>query len=1671
MNQAKISNSLGGVINQDISKALLKPELVYNSENFRITTTDGSTFNTRTNLQGNSKIVDIPATGNVVRIDIPSNMLVGYDYTFTFTVNSVVLSPITLNCLNFDSFIEELAKALRLQLPGITISFFKDGIDSYITMFYTNGIGTLRVFCTTSSILAQLPIVNSKFTFDLYNWTPTGSPIWDGAYGGSALMYFASNSTQSLVQDVGTINDGLYSISFNSVCTSSITPIWLQLIIGGTTVYNGVLPTTITHLNFTAPIVATDSLIQIKAHRTVSNSASFYIQDITVTSTRAVDLLINNKYIKGSENLQIIGWTAIRDELYLFTTNCTTANPGQGDPESYGQIWKLTYIKDGNYANTPNYTLELIYNNILNFSTQHPIANPGAVETKYEASTLKKIYWTDNFNVPRFINVGNPNVSTLDPEILKVFPSVSFDIPNFTYIKDGGDLKSGMYEYVYRLKRKNGSESQFSMPSQLVIVTPYSEGSSHSEYRATDANIASGKTVSLNIENIDTTFDIIEVAFIYYGAEGSLPEAYIFYEGLVNNSTSINVKHSGEEKVIPITLDEVAAFNVNIVRAKTLATKNNTLFLANVKTKKFDVDFDARTYRFPLNRYTTIITDSQGVQYEVTFNQINNTFQIVSITNAYGVNIVTPYDIPIEHDCIQDYDSQTPMSTGSFLYNPNINDVELGLGGIGPNVSYEFVKGNILGDTKNIGQIFDPSSTNRVPYRSVDSRFTGNVDLGDRKHEYVNSFTSYVSPYFAPMMAGYQRDEMYRAGIVFIDSNGNESYVKWIGDIRIPHTYMPVNEGSHNRTIMFPTSTNKNLDGIYTHPIYIKFTVNTSTLPNNIKAYSIVFAPREDNDKRILGQGVFTPASKGIGMAESGYCAFLHGQDAVRNPGGGDTPYFATNGNFNNDVGKDDYWHMLASIKSPDFMFRDFTGWRAGDHIDFIGLLQENQYDFAYGSHAEVALTGEDGDTHNRSFGLIKHSDDVIPACVWDTDSTGPSYPVIEAAQVSLYDDTNPWFFLSALNSFSQYTTSNSFYITNSSPIGNDFSGNTAKSVYKTGTKTLVINFGNAPDKSSSDIGGSNDWLPILYGGLGYPEIDYWTRQSIQDVDSCDLKHAYNKAYVVNYKRVLTNQYGGNTYTQRSNTKYQYRHNLVVLKNNNITTVTVASGDTYTLIHDFVYHMIDEGAVRNRSHKMLQSTPSNTHGGKAVPGAGLIYMTPLESTINTELRGRVQDQVPNECEIPGLVDYGDPTDKLTLDYDESYEKFNVDLYSWNPSIKYFYPKPFDILDQEEFDVRTYKSESKNIGEVTDSWTIFKPEAYLDVDSKYGPINNLIVFKDGLYYFQDRAIGKFRVLEQAILPETTTTANMVLGNSGILDRYDYLSLNSGSKHQFGFSQNDSSLLWVDVLNKKLTKLSMGEQGGLLPISDLKGLSTFFSKVLNTQLQTNDNPYRNMGITSTYDFKNNEYLITLLNSTTGEYYTVAYSEILDGFTSFYSYHPKVFINDKINIFTVGNLTRGNSLYVNDYGSYGSFYDARKPADSSVTFIVNQEPGIEKVLTNFEFIVESYTTTNLNNVYAPFVIPTNKFFSQLRVFNTYQNTDFIETTEIAKRRKTIWNVKAPGNRVTYNLGTDIFNPGNISSTHLPQTERLKDRWFVVDCIYNNDGDKFVADMATSLVIPNKR
>jgi len=340
---------------------------------------------------------------------------------------------------------------------------------------------------------------------------------------------------------------------------------------------------------------------------------------------------------------------------------------------------------------------------------------------------------------------------------------------------------------------------------------------------------------------------------------------------------------------------------------------------------------------------------------------------------------------------------------------------------------------------------------------------------------------------------------------------------------------------------------------------------------------------------------------------------------------------------------------------------------------------------------------------------------------------------------------------------------------------------------------------------------------------------------------------------ILEYQRYVTEQYGGTGPEKvASNVFIPCTH----LLRNGATTTTVFGGDIYVGYFDFLRLFWDSFAqTRGLSANVTDDNDSYFE----------VAMIPVESRINLEL---THGNTYNKGNSFDHDDDGNP---------DGYRRVETggtegDMFLYNTvysevdrNVTYF-PKPIEFSDcscPKTQDVRTFISDAKINGETVDSWSKFRTNNYLDVDTKYGPINRLLNLNDEIYYLQDRGFGKFLINERALVVASDGVSTELGTGQGLRD-YGYISTKHGCIHQWGALATDNSIWYFDATHRKMMRFTGGGNG---PISDLKGFHGFFNRTLHqdvllTKSDGGDNPLLDKGVHCTYDTKEKIVVYTFL-----------------------------------------------------------------------------------------------------------------------------------------------------------------------------------------------------------------
>lgn len=321
---------------------------------------------------------------------------------------------------------------------------------------------------------------------------------------------------------------------------------------------------------------------------------------------------------------------------------------------------------------------------------------------------------------------------------------------------------------------------------------------------------------------------------------------------------------------------------------------------------------------------------------------------------------------------------------------------------------------------------------------------------------------------------------------------------------------------------------------------------------------------------------------------------------------------------------------------------------------------------------------------------------------------------------------------------------------------------------------------------------------------------------------------------------------------------------------------------------------------------------------------------------------------------------------------EEYHKYNR-VYSQESDFLKRQPIDFNFKRIKNFDTRIQATSLKIPNETIDSWTNTLTNEVMDLDGKYGSINNIITFNDEMYSFQDKAISNIAI-NPRIQVQGSDGVSIDLGTGGILHDYTYLTTTSGSINKWAIKSTKRGIYYFDALNKALGRVPDATK---LFLSDIKGQHTLFNNNFNFSDIEVDNPILKQGVNIGYDSYNNDLFLTLHQNDAS--FTLCFNELIEEFIDNKTYLPSGYINlgEKFLTYNPDN----NMLYEQYAGEYNKFFEEYQ--DSYIILQLNPASNLTAIFDNIEFNSELY----LNDIDQP-----DKTLTHIQAYNEYQDSGVI-------------------------------------------------------------------------------
>lgn len=319
-------------------------------------------------------------------------------------------------------------------------------------------------------------------------------------------------------------------------------------------------------------------------------------------------------YIKGIP----IGQALINDELIVFTCGDKSSlhtDISAEDLDTEDRIYKLWF-------NNGALTGKILFKGDLGFNYKHPIETISF----YENTDIRKVYWTDGLNQPRVINIAAASdvVSKWDTDSFNFVRTLNLNekVTIERNIVANGSFAPGVIQYAFTYFDKYGQESNIFYTSPLYYISYNNRGASPEDKVSNSFNI--------EVTDVDRRFDYIRIYSIHRTSINATPDVRRVVDlALSISKVTYTDNGSSGDSVDPTELLYIGGEEVVF---GTMAQKDNTLFLGDIKTKRKTLDSTIRSYfkgkNITFSTYNKSISSPKAKGYYPYSNQLKmNSYQ------------------------------------------------------------------------------------------------------------------------------------------------------------------------------------------------------------------------------------------------------------------------------------------------------------------------------------------------------------------------------------------------------------------------------------------------------------------------------------------------------------------------------------------------------------------------------------------------------------------------------------------------------------------------------------------------------------------------------------------------------------------------------------------------------------------------------------------------------------------------------------------------------------------------------------------------------------------------------------------------------------------------------------------------------------------------------------
>lgn len=1284
------------------------------------------------------------------------------------------------------------------------------------------------------------------------------------------------------------------------------------------------------------------------------------------------------------------------DTLYKDSNGYFRSSDAKEDKKNYENGNCFIYIFEA-----PNDNIikgKLYYQGDLNFDSKHPIETL----VSYETESIQKVYWTDNKNQPRFINIKSTSGTNThyNNNYFDFVPELDFKTKiTITNIYGSGEFPAGVIQYAFTRYNKNGQESCIFYTSPLHYISYVNRGTKPGDKVNMSFKIQiSGYT--------EFGSEYIRVYSILRTSKDSVPLVKRVQD-IKHNSTFIDNGLLGE------TIDptELLYKGGEYIVAKTISHKDNTLFLGNIKTTNLNV----KDYASSIKSY--LETNVNYFNYDGTSRIDKNITpsKVEAVLNDRPLKVTT--EDPILYvNTLTSEDGASGFKSREYYR-------------LGIQLQYKTGKWSEpiwIGDFKA-----------ENGYTTANSIFPKLAKRKDEDNYYVMSLPGFQFTLGNGIFKKEYNENKHEWENILYDTLFKDLYEEGYRTIR-PLFVAP---SVADRTIllqgiMCPTmyrssrryaDVAKKTPGILYAQSSWLFRVQSSDLSNGNAT---------DNGGFVYGGNGKLPSQYETSFIGTTISPYLRNTEIM--------------GVYDDDnTFKVDY--SMMTIHSPEIIFDTFC-----DSLDFTGYglhaVGELQFDKTYG---DIEIQTSTPAINSTSAGFIHKSivtdgnaalisglfyNDFL---VDDVDS-GNRYRYWDSEKFPVYFPVYMWNRKASLNNDVERSNRSAQLL--KKKISNYRVGSMPK--YKVDTESTLqvddmdlfnsdeltiikldgkvymgnIEDGVIPTENSPVYMCGN---PIETDKTKFDQVakfngDSTYRLSLSDPTNSNSKNGLEwltqdpSTSKYSWKRIkdAVGDYTKGLCQNKDivNIKYKSTPHIVVYNKSNNSFYDTIHSNTLPIV-EIVKPYNEDTFMGGKSDEVLQShtwipcgpavsIDKNTTQVTLDYKWGDTYFQQFECLktypFTKEDINQVVEIASFMCETRVNIDGRyDRNRGMTSNLNVSPTNFNLFNPIYSQMDNFF---NYKILDKSNYKDNTSSNlvtwtKTKENGADVDLWTNITLANTLELDGDKGELNKLLRFNNQLLAFQDKGISQILYNENTQI-STTEGVPIEIANSQKVQGKRYLSGTVGCSNKWSICQTLSGIYFIDSINKDIYLFN----GQLNNITVAGGFNSWVKRNINLNNEE-WNPIDFNDFISVYDSLNQE--ILFINKNTA----LAYSEKFNCFTSFYDYENAPFF-EKFE--GVGIWVKDNKLWKHQAGNYCQFFGDNKPF--SITLIANQEPQLDKIFTNLEFracIDNEGTYDKKTDKFTP-LLP----FDNIEAWNEYQHGQLS------------LNLKNKDNKYTHGLSSGILD-----------------------------------------------